>query len=110
MDLTAKTVTVSYLQPAAACSPTFCPKGRPPDVLRQGEVLVINSLDSVENDIIQMKVGNRVTVFFRAINDKTFIPYAVKDFNLLPPNCDPLTKICSGSGSIAPEGITGPNN
>lgn len=101
VDPVAKTVTVSYPQLGAVCYPNFCPKGKAPDVLKQGEVLVTNDKDWVENDITKMKVGDSVTVYFQSssyrpssnnniiqLSVKT-IPYAVKDFSLLPPDIYP---------------------
>lgn len=101
VDVSARTITVSYVQPLGACSPTYCPSGRSPDVLREGEVMAVNALDQVENDFTKMKVDDSVTVYFRQ-DGAASIPYAVKDFTLVPPGCDPVTKICSGSGTITP--------
>ncbi len=101
VDINTHTVTVSYVQPLGACSPTYCPSGRKPDVLREGEVMAINALDQVENDFTKMKVGDSVSVYFKS-DGAASIPYAVKDFTLVPPGCDPITKICSGSGTITP--------
>jgi len=98
VDVNARTITVSYMQLGAPCSPTYCPSGRLPDVLREGEVMAINTLDQVENDFTKMKVGDSVTVYFRQ-DGAASTPYAIKDFTLVPPGCDPVTKICSGSGS-----------
>ncbi len=102
VDTTARTITVSYLAPGCiGCS------GRAPDVLREGEVMAVDALDQVENDFTKMKVGDFVTVYFKS-NGGTLIPYAVKDFMLVPPGCDPITKICSGSGTaITPVGSGG---
>ena len=101
VDVNARTITVSYVQPLGACSPTYCPSGRSSDVLREGEVMAINALDQVENDFTKMKVGDSVTVYFRQ-DGAASTPYAVKDFTLVPPGCDPITKICSGSSTITP--------
>ncbi len=101
VDVSARTITVSYVQPLGACSPTYCPSGRSPDMLREGEVMAINALDQVENDFTKMKVGDSVTVYFRQ-DGAALTLYAVKDFTLVPPGCDPVTKICSGSGTITP--------
>ena len=103
VDMNAHTITVSYVQPLGACSPTYCPSGRSPDVLREGEVMAVNAMDQVENDFTKMEIGDSVTVYFRQ-DGAASIPYVIKDFTLVPPGCDPITKICSGSGTITPGG------
>lgn len=110
VDSNARTVTVTHMQPLGACSPTTgCPQGRSPDALREGEVMALNTLDQVENDFTKMKVGDLVTVYFKS-SGAASIPYAVKDLTLVPPGCDPVTKICSGSfgeGTPTPGGTGG---
>lgn len=102
-DVTARTITVSYVQPLGACSPTYCPSGRSPDVLREGAVMAINAFDQVEDDFTKMKVGDSVTVYFRQDGGAS-TPYAIKDFTLIPSGCNPITKTCSSSGAITPGG------
>src|SRR3989344_3682181 len=102
IDLQARTVTVSYLQPlsAAPCYLNSCPgQGRKPDMVKEVEVLITNAFDQVVSDIAQMKVGDIVTVYFKT-EGGVQRPYALKDGSLVPPGCDPITKTCSG-GRIA---------
>ena len=101
VDAHARTITVSYIQPSCpGCS------GRSPDILREGDVMATNALDQVENDFTKMKVGDSVSVYFKS-NGAASTPYAVKDSTLVPPGCDPITKLCGGSGTITPGGSGG---
>ena len=68
--------------------------------------MAINALDQVENDFTKMKVGDSVSVYFKS-NGAASTPYAVKDSTLVPPGCDPITKLCGGSGTITPGGSGG---
>lgn len=106
VDINARTITVSYAQLlGAACkidpltNESTCPAAGSPNVLREGEVLAINALDQVENDFAKMKVDDIVTVYFKSDGASSSVPYAIKNYTLVPPGCDSSTRICGGAGS-----------
>lgn len=105
VDPITKTITISYApspQSLAPCSPTYCPpraEDRKPDVLTQGQVLLLNGFhNGVENDFTKIKIGDRVTVYLR-YDGTAKAPYMVIDGDLLPPGCKATDLYCSGQGS-----------
>lgn len=94
-----KTATISYAAPLSMCSINFCPTGRKPDVVKQGEILILNALDQAENDITKIKVNDLVTVYLK-LQDSAYIPYALKDTNIASKGCDLNTKICVGEAVV----------
>lgn len=122
VDAVAHTITVSYMQPPATSCATLpgtvppmspvnnCPPstGRPPDVLREGEVLATDVNDQVENDFTQMSVGDSVIVYFKDDGSAprpfgySSIPYAMKDVSHTI-GCPP--GICGSSKKAPPQAV-----
>jgi putative peptidoglycan binding protein len=78
-----------------------CGSSFPTFTLTQGQVLLIDALDQAENDITKMKVGDRVTVYFKS-GTASASAIAVRDGDLMPPGCDVTTHVCTGTTTIVP--------